>query len=188
MARYELTIDQELVHGLFRGDEGLARLLEEVLNQVLESQATEHLQAGPYERTDSRRGYRNGHRSRVLKTGVGALNLSVPRLRDGEFCTELFQRYQRSEQALVLALMELVSGGVSTTTRPGLPVRSSVWSRALRCYGRHCLPPGVPQAPQEHQHPRAPHPRGQKTPASDQNLHQPRVCAQAFGGLLDGTG
>ncbi len=113
MARYELTIDQELVHGLFRGDEGLARLLEEVLNQVLESQATEHLRAGPYERTDSRRGYRNGHRSRVLKTRVGALNLSVPRIRDGEFCTELFQRYQRSEQALVLALMEMVINGVS---------------------------------------------------------------------------
>ncbi len=48
MARYELTIDQELVHGLFRGDEGLARLLEEAVNQVLESQATEHLEAGPY--------------------------------------------------------------------------------------------------------------------------------------------
>ncbi len=39
MARYEPTVDQELVHGLFRGDESLARLLEEAVNQVLESQA-----------------------------------------------------------------------------------------------------------------------------------------------------
>lgn len=30
------------------------------------------------------------------------------------FSTELFQRYQRSEQALVLALMEMVISGVST--------------------------------------------------------------------------
>jgi putative transposase len=40
--------------------------------------------------------------------------LRVPRTRDGEFSTELFQRYQRSEQALVLALMEMVVNGVST--------------------------------------------------------------------------
>jgi putative transposase len=33
---------------------------------------------------------------------------------DGEFSTELFARYQRSEQALVLGLMEMVVNGVST--------------------------------------------------------------------------
>jgi transposase-like protein len=38
----------------------------------------------------------------------------VPRLRNGEFSTDLFQRYQRSEQALVLAMMEMVIQGVST--------------------------------------------------------------------------
>jgi len=38
----------------------------------------------------------------------------VPRLRNGKFSTELFSRYQRSEQAFVLALMEMVVNGVST--------------------------------------------------------------------------
>jgi len=49
-----------------------------------------------------------------MKTRVGTLELRVPRVRSGSFSTELFDRYQRSEQALVLALMEMVINGVST--------------------------------------------------------------------------
>jgi len=40
--------------------------------------------------------------------------LQIPRFRYGKFTTDLFQRYQRSEQALLLALMEMVVNGVST--------------------------------------------------------------------------
>jgi transposase-like protein len=36
---------------------------------------------------------------------VGGLELMVPKDRDGEFQTELFERYQRSEKALVLAML-----------------------------------------------------------------------------------
>ena len=75
---------------------------------------TEHIGAEPYERTDARRAYRNGYRPRQLTTRVGTLTLRVPQSRDGSFSTELFRRYQRSEQALVLALMEMVVQGVST--------------------------------------------------------------------------
>jgi putative transposase len=49
-----------------------------------------------------------------LTTRVGTLTLHVPRFRNGTFSTDLFARYQRSEQALVLALMEMVVNGVST--------------------------------------------------------------------------
>ena len=38
----------------------------------------------------------------------------VPKDRDGEFQTELFERYQRSEKALVLAMLEMYVEGVST--------------------------------------------------------------------------
>ncbi|BES66126.1 hypothetical protein SANA_25650 [Gottschalkiaceae bacterium SANA] len=41
-----------------------------------------------------------------MTTRVGTIELQVPRLRDGKFSTALFHRYQRSEQALVLAMME----------------------------------------------------------------------------------
>jgi len=40
--------------------------------------------------------------------------LCVPRFRNGQFSTEMFARYQRSEHALVLTLMEMVISGVST--------------------------------------------------------------------------
>ncbi|MFC4548672.1 IS256 family transposase, partial [Paenactinomyces guangxiensis] len=92
----------------------MARLLEQVLNQVLQAQVTEQLQADPYERTEERQGYRNGSYPRKITTRVGTITLHIPRLRDGRFSTEMFLRYQRSEQALVLALMEMVVNGVST--------------------------------------------------------------------------
>jgi transposase-like protein len=75
---------------------------------------TEHLKAEPGEQTDDRQGYRNGTYERKLTTRVGTIELEVPRDRDGTFQTALFQRYQRSEKALVLTLMKMVVQGVST--------------------------------------------------------------------------
>lgn len=114
MAGYQLIIDDEIVQGLFTGDTGLARLLEQVLNQILEGQVSEQLGADRYERTEERQGYRNGSRLRQLTTRVGQLTLRIPQVREGAFSTDLFLRYQRSEQALVLALLEMVVNGVST--------------------------------------------------------------------------
>jgi len=88
--------------------------LEEIFNQVLLAQSTEQLGAEPYERTEGRTAYRNGTRERQLTTRIGTLTLRIPRHRNGQFSTELFMRYQRSEQALVLAMMEMVINGVST--------------------------------------------------------------------------
>ena len=45
---------------------------------------------------------------------VGKLELRVPQDRQGRFCTQLFERYQRSEKALVAALAEMYVQGVST--------------------------------------------------------------------------
>jgi len=114
MAQYKITIDETVMQQLFTRDNGLAVLVEQVINQVLEAQAAEHLKAGRYERTPEREGYRNGYRERQLKTRVGELNLEVPRVRSGHFSTDLFRRYQRSEQALLLAMVEMVVNGVST--------------------------------------------------------------------------
>jgi putative transposase len=83
--------------------------------QLREAQVAEQLQAARYERTEERQGYRNGYKSRRLTTRVGWLTLRVPQVREeGVFSTELFARYQRSEQALILTLMEMVVNGVST--------------------------------------------------------------------------
>ena len=47
-------------------------------------------------------------------TRVGKLELRVPQDRSGHFSTELFERYQRSERALVATLAEMYVQGVST--------------------------------------------------------------------------
>ena len=117
MAQFNITITEELLHGLFLSngrDEAFSKLLEEIFNQVLLAQSSEQLRAEPYERTAERTAYRNGYRNRELTTRVGTITLRVPRHRNGQFSTELFARYQRSEQALVLAMMEMVINGVST--------------------------------------------------------------------------
>jgi len=114
MTHYQVTLDPQTLQRLFSGDSQLGQLLEAVLNQVLEAQVAEQLQAAPYERTEQRQGYRNGYKPRRLSTRVGRLVLRVPQVRDGVFSSELFARYQRSEQALILTLMEMVVNGVST--------------------------------------------------------------------------
>ena len=92
----------------------LRGIVERALQAVLEEEMTAHLGAARYERAAGRTGYRNGSKPRALTTRVGTLELRVPQDRDGTFSTELFARYQRSEQALVTTLMEMYLQGVST--------------------------------------------------------------------------
>jgi hypothetical protein len=65
------------------------------------------LEAEKGERTAGRQAYRSGYYGRTLITRVGKLELRVPQDRAGRFSTELFERYQRSERALVAALAEI---------------------------------------------------------------------------------
>ena len=117
MTQINITLETELLHELFTKDgrdDAFSKLLETILNQVLMEQSSEQLGAAPYERTEQRTAYRNGFRERELTTRIGTITLRVPRHRNGEFSTSMFERYQRSEQALVLAMIEMVINGVST--------------------------------------------------------------------------
>ena len=92
----------------------LRPLVQEVMQQVLEAEMEEALGASKSERTANRLGYRSGYYGRTLVTRVGKLELRVPQDRQGRFRTEIFERYQRSEKALVSALSEMYVQGVST--------------------------------------------------------------------------
>ena len=92
----------------------LRPLIREVIQQVLEAEMEEAIGAAKGERTPERQGYRSGYYSRTLVTRVGKLELRVPQDRQGRFRTEVFERYQRSEKALVAALTEMYVQGVST--------------------------------------------------------------------------
>ncbi len=89
-------------------------LMKEALQEVLEAEMTELLGAGPHERQDGRQGYRAGYYERGLVTRIGKLELRVPRDRNGQFQTAVFERYPRSEKAFVAALAEMYVQGVST--------------------------------------------------------------------------
>jgi transposase-like protein len=89
-------------------------LMRTALQEVLEAEMTETLGAAKGERSESRLGYRAGYYGRTLITRVGKLELRVPQDREGRFSTDLFERYQRSERALVAALAEMYVQGVST--------------------------------------------------------------------------
>ncbi|ESZ65971.1 transposase, partial [Mesorhizobium sp. L103C131B0] len=93
---------------LLSNPEGLHEVIRAVMQEVLEAEMEEALGASKGERTPERLGYRSGYYGRTLVTRVGKLELRVPQDRAGRFSTELFERYQRSERALV------ATQGVST--------------------------------------------------------------------------
>lgn len=85
-----------------------------ILNEYMEKERDEYLQADPYERSDQRRDYRNGYYEREYTLSLGKIKLKVPRTRNGEFTTDVFERYARYDQVLILSMLEMVINGVST--------------------------------------------------------------------------
>jgi putative transposase len=101
--------------GLLCGDEEFLRTaVQALVQEALEAEMTEAIGAAKGERTEGRLSYRSGYYGRSLITRVGTLELRVPQDRTGRFSTELFERYERSEKALVGALAEMYVQGVST--------------------------------------------------------------------------
>ena len=114
------------VKELLAQDEDFVRRAVAVLVQAaLEAEMTEAIGAEKGERSETRVSYRSGYYSRSLITRVGTLELRVPQDRMGRFSTELFERYQRSEKALVGTLAEMYVQGVSTRKRILKPLSAS---------------------------------------------------------------
>lgn len=104
----------ELKALLERDEDYLRAMVQSIVQATLEAEMTEAIGAEKGERTEMRLSYRSGHYRRSLVTRVGTLELRVPQDRAGRFSTGLFERYQRSEKALVGALSEMYVQGVST--------------------------------------------------------------------------
>jgi putative transposase len=95
-------------------EDGLKKLLTWFLNLVMRLEATEQIDAEPYQRVESRKAHRNGYKERSLKTRVGELKLKKPQFREISFETKVFDRYSRVEKALINAVIESYLQGVST--------------------------------------------------------------------------
>jgi putative transposase len=92
-----------------------------VLEEVLQEEMTQHLEAGYRELTPTRRGERNGHYTRNLLTPAGKIErLDVPRDREGEFVTELFERYKRMTGDVEEAILEMYLSGISVRKIAGV--------------------------------------------------------------------
>jgi putative transposase len=92
-----------------------------VLEEVLQDEMTQHLEAGYRELTPTRRGERNGHYTRNLVTPAGKIeHLEVPRDREGEFVTELFERYKRMTGDVEEAILEMYLSGISVRKIAGV--------------------------------------------------------------------
>jgi putative transposase len=115
MTRKKSKLKSNEIKELMSRDEDFLRpLMRVALQEVLEAEMTEAVGAGKSQRNEERVGYRSGYYTRKLVTRVGSVELRVPQDRQGRFSTEVFERYQRSEKALVGALVEMYVQGVST--------------------------------------------------------------------------
>jgi transposase-like protein len=111
-----MTIDddhEDTMPELPRFDDGmvnvseLARTLaESIVNEVMDAEADLECEDG---------NQRNGYRERSLLTSVGTLTLRIPKLRRGSYFPEdMVDRYSRTDRAIVAAVSEMVTCGVST--------------------------------------------------------------------------
>ncbi len=103
----------EVKQALMAQKDFLVPMVQQTMQAMLELEMEECLQAARYERSATRSGYRSGYYRRRLVTRVGPIVLRVPQDRSGQFSTQVFEQYQRSEKALVAALAQMYVQGVS---------------------------------------------------------------------------
>ena len=105
--------------------EGLAL----VLQALIDAEATQHIGARPYERSEQRTAHRNGTRSRLLSTKAGDVELRIPKLREGSFFPALLEPRRRIDRALLAVVMEAYVHGTSTRKVDDL-VKALAWTAA----------------------------------------------------------
>lgn len=133
-----------LLHDLLQilsseGSQALPQIIRTLLNQSMLLERETALEAAPYERTSSRKGYANGFKPKTIHTPLGSICVDVPQVRgDIDFYPSALERHSRTEKALLLAMAQMYIQGVSTRkvtevlqSLCGLRVSSSQVSRAV---------------------------------------------------------
>ena len=110
------TTNQAINLILENGLDGLAGAIAVLIDQAMLIERSNHIGAGPYERHADRDGHANGFKPKTLQTRVGKIEVSVPQVRGSTaaFYPSAFERGQRSEVALKIAVAEMYLQGVST--------------------------------------------------------------------------
>ena len=102
---------EELLKG---GLDNLPELIRILINNAMQEERNQFLQAGEYERTSERTGYANGYKPKTVNTRVGKIAFSIPQVREGGFYPSALEKGMRSERGLTIVLAEMYVQGVST--------------------------------------------------------------------------
>lgn len=136
----DCNIPQEILEQIAaEGMEAIPELIRILVNEAMRLEREQHLGAGAYERTPTRRGYANGYKPKKMKTRLGEIEFAIPQVRESDFYPDALVKGLRSERALTMAVAEMYVQGVSTRRVAaiteelcGIGVTSSQVSRAAR--------------------------------------------------------
>jgi putative transposase len=115
-----MALDQsallELAEMVQRADGGdlMRKLLETMLQSLVDAQATAHIGAEPHERSDARTTQRNGSRPKTVTTASGDVTVKIPKTRTGSFFPSLLEPRRRIDVALHAVICQAYVEGVST--------------------------------------------------------------------------
>jgi transposase-like protein len=111
----DCTLTKEYLEPLTeQGLDGLPDLIRVMVNEAMQIERENYLQAKPYERSKERLGHANGYKPKTVKTRMGELTFNIPQVREGGFYPRSLEKGMRSERALLLTLAEMYVQGVST--------------------------------------------------------------------------
>ena len=92
----------------------LRDILSTALQELIEAELTTVIGASPGEHTPDRLALRNGHRSKLVSTPAGDVEVGIPKLRTGSFFPELLEPRRRIDKALWAVIMTAYITGTST--------------------------------------------------------------------------
>ncbi|WP_175009216.1 IS256 family transposase [Cellulosimicrobium sp. TH-20] len=106
-----LTLLSEVLHA---EGSAMAVMLQRMLQELVDAEAAAVIGAGMHERTPARRTQRNGTRPKTVTTGVGDVEVKIPKTRTGSFFPALLEPRRRIDKALHAVIMQAYVEGVST--------------------------------------------------------------------------
>lgn len=97
------------------GEDFMRHALEKMLNLIVKLEVEAKTGVAKYERSAERVTCQNGKRKRDLATGIGQVQLQIPKLRSGESYYPSFSEPRRMvDKAFVSVIQEAYINGVST--------------------------------------------------------------------------
>ena len=97
----------------------MKEMFRDVLRQIMESELDAELGYEKSQRTsetaveDKPRNYRNGHSKKTVKTQLGAVEVKIPRDRNGEYEPRIIGKYSRNADGMEEKILGLYSCGMS---------------------------------------------------------------------------